>query len=121
MTSEENLFKKEMFDDARSGMRFDVPISTNFKLFKHFSLSASGNLNTVFTPKIIKYSNFNENNLIPKDTINKFSSFRLPCFEYILEDILFISHQHFSSINPFGAKPFCQYMAVCEVEWLMWV
>ena len=75
VTTEENLFKKEMFDDARSGMRFDVPISTNFKLFKHFSLSASGNLNTVFTPKIIKYSNFNENNLIPKDTINKFSSF----------------------------------------------
>ena len=38
-------------------------------------MSASGNYNTVLTPEIIKYSNFNENNLVLKDTINKFSSF----------------------------------------------
>ncbi len=75
-TKEDLLFKKEMFDDAKSGMRFDIPISTNFKVFKHFSVSASGNYNEILTPNTIKFNNFSEENGIVKDTIKGFSSFR---------------------------------------------
>ncbi len=48
-TTDSLFFKKEMFDDAKAGFQHSVPISTNFKLFKYFSLSASSNFNEVWT------------------------------------------------------------------------
>ncbi|TXE15242.1 LPS-assembly protein LptD [Seonamhaeicola algicola] len=47
------FFKKEMFDDARAGFQHTIPISTNFKVFKHFSVSAGANYNEVWTFKTI--------------------------------------------------------------------
>jgi lipopolysaccharide assembly outer membrane protein LptD (OstA) len=37
------FFKPQMFRDARTGMQHSIPLSTNFKVFKHFSVSASTN------------------------------------------------------------------------------
>ena len=37
-TTEEKLFKKEMFKDAIAGVRHNIPISTNFKVAKYFSI-----------------------------------------------------------------------------------
>lgn len=48
-TTDSLFFKKEMFDDARTGFQHSIPLSTNFKLFKYFSLSASSNFNEVWT------------------------------------------------------------------------
>ena len=36
ITTEEALFGPTMFDNAKSGMKHTIPISTNFKLFKYF-------------------------------------------------------------------------------------
>jgi lipopolysaccharide assembly outer membrane protein LptD (OstA) len=39
-TTEEFLFKSQMFDTALAGIAHTIPISTNFKVFKHFSVTA---------------------------------------------------------------------------------
>ncbi|WP_027136555.1 putative LPS assembly protein LptD [Gaetbulibacter saemankumensis] len=55
-TTDSLFFKKEMFDDAKAGFQHSIPLSTNFKVFKHFSLSASTNYNEVWTFKTISKS-----------------------------------------------------------------
>ncbi|WP_329804800.1 putative LPS assembly protein LptD [Flavobacterium facile] len=39
-TTEEFLFKSQMFDTAVAGIAHNIPLSTNFKIFKHFSVTA---------------------------------------------------------------------------------
>jgi lipopolysaccharide assembly outer membrane protein LptD (OstA) len=75
-TSDSLFFKKEMFDDAKAGFQHSIPISTNFKIFKHFSLSASTNYNEVWTFKTIDKTYDQEKQEIVTDTINGFDSFR---------------------------------------------
>jgi lipopolysaccharide assembly outer membrane protein LptD (OstA) len=48
-TTDSLFFKKEMFDDALVGMQHSIPLSTNFKLFKYLSVSASADYNEVWT------------------------------------------------------------------------
>ncbi|WP_345003923.1 putative LPS assembly protein LptD [Snuella lapsa] len=75
-TTDSLFFKKEMFDDARAGFQHSIPLSTNFKLFKYFSLSASTNYNEVWTFKTISKS-FDpiERKEVIED-VNGFDSFR---------------------------------------------
>jgi len=54
------LFKKGMFDNAKNGMKHSIPISTNFKAFKFFSVSMGGNYEETWLLKTKKYSDFNE-------------------------------------------------------------
>ncbi|OEK07680.1 organic solvent tolerance protein OstA [Flavivirga aquatica] len=75
-TTDSLFFKKEMFDDAKIGFQHTIPLSTNFKLFKHFSLSASSNFNEVWTFKTIDRA-YDPIERTPIDeTINGFDSFR---------------------------------------------
>ncbi len=76
-TTDSLFFKKEMFDNARTGFQHSIPISTNFKVFKHFSVSASTNFEEVWTLKTIKKSFDDEaiNNILTQD-INGFDSYR---------------------------------------------
>ena len=53
-TTDSLFFKKEMFDDAKTGVQHTIPISTNFKLFKYFSMSTSTNLNHSWAFNTIK-------------------------------------------------------------------
>ena len=55
-TNDSFFFKKEMFDNAVAGFQHSIPISTNFKLFKYFSLSASSSFNEVWTFNTVKKS-----------------------------------------------------------------
>ncbi|MEL0186149.1 MAG: putative LPS assembly protein LptD [Flavobacteriaceae bacterium] len=48
-TTDSLFLKKDMFNDAKYGMKHSIPISTNFKVFKHFSVSMSGNFDEVWT------------------------------------------------------------------------
>ncbi len=43
----------EMFDDALTGMRHSIPVTTNFKVFNHFSVSANANFEETWTLKTI--------------------------------------------------------------------
>ena len=60
IVSDSLLFKKGMFENAKNGMQHNIPITTNFKAFKHFSISLGGRLNEVWAFKTKKYNNFNE-------------------------------------------------------------
>ncbi len=51
----DSLFgKSEMFDDALAGMRHTIPVTTNFKVFDHFSVSANANFQETWTLKTIR-------------------------------------------------------------------
>jgi lipopolysaccharide assembly outer membrane protein LptD (OstA) len=62
-TKEEFLFKSQMFDTAIAGLAHTIPISTNFKIFKHFSVTAG----TAFAENWV----FNTNEKIFNTTTNK--------------------------------------------------
>ena len=75
-TTEEKLFKPEMFEDARTGMIHTIPISTNFKLFKYLSTSVSANYKEVWTNETVRYNNFTPTAGVVKDTLGGFDAFR---------------------------------------------
>ncbi len=70
------FFTSETFDDSRSGFQHTIPISTNFKVLKHFSISASTNYNEVWTFKTIDRRFDVETAETITDTINGFDAFR---------------------------------------------
>ncbi|MDG4715541.1 putative LPS assembly protein LptD [Winogradskyella marincola] len=50
----DSLFgKSEMFDDALAGMRHSIPVTTNFKVFNHFSASVNANFEENWTLKTL--------------------------------------------------------------------
>ena len=53
-TTDSIFGKSEMFNDALSGMKHSIPLTTNFKIFNHFSVSANANLEENWTLKTIK-------------------------------------------------------------------
>ncbi|THD66859.1 LPS-assembly protein LptD [Robertkochia marina] len=70
------LFTDQMFDDAKVGFRHTIPVSTNFKLFKHFSTSMSFNYNETWQLKTIDIGDYNQElQLQPRDTISGFDRF----------------------------------------------
>lgn len=75
-TKDSLFFKPQMFRDANSGIQHSIPLSTNFKIFKHFSASASLNYNEVWYLKTINRSFDNQQNKIVETTVNGFDAFR---------------------------------------------
>ncbi|MCL5127944.1 putative LPS assembly protein LptD [Algibacter sp. L4_22] len=75
-TTDSLFFKKEMFDDAKTGFQHTIPLTTNFKLFKYFSMSTSTNFNEVWTFKTIDKSFDNTTRETVTETVNGFDSFR---------------------------------------------
>ena len=74
----DSLFlKKGMFDDAKYGMKHSIPISTNFKVFKHFSVSMNGNFEEVWTGSTVFKNDFNnlDNDQSVEETIKGFDRF----------------------------------------------
>ena len=76
-TSDSLFLKKEMFNDASFGMKHSIPISTNFKVLKHLSVSVSGNFEEVWTGQTIKKNNYDVilQSKGKKDTIKGFDRF----------------------------------------------
>lgn len=83
-TTDSLFFKKEMFDEAKIGMQHSIPINTNFKLFKHFSVSMGGNYEESWTLKTTSRSDYDTMGTADtsddiasiKDTISGFDAFR---------------------------------------------
>jgi len=77
ITTEDALFGPTMFDNAKMGMKHTIPISTNFKLFKYLSMSASANYDEIWTQNTVRFSDFNpELGRAVKDIINNIGTFR---------------------------------------------
>lgn len=75
-TTDSLFFKPEMFRDAKSGMQHTIPISTNFKVFKHFSVSASTNYQETWVMNTIqRFYNENTNEVEDRD-VKGFEAFR---------------------------------------------
>ncbi|WMI67391.1 putative LPS assembly protein LptD [Mangrovimonas sp. YM274] len=75
-TTDSLFFKSGMFDDAKVGMKHSIPLSTNWKLFKYFSMSASTNFEENWTLNTVKkyYDEF-EDEVVTIDR-KGFDSFR---------------------------------------------
>lgn len=77
ITSEDNLFTGAMFKNARSGIQHSIPLSTNFKILKHFNMAASMSYKEVWQPKTIKYNDYDPTiDGVVKDTLSGFSAYR---------------------------------------------
>ncbi|MCA1966939.1 MAG: LPS-assembly protein LptD, partial [Flavobacterium sp.] len=75
-TNDSLFFTSQMFRDAKSGLQHSIPINTNFKIFKYFSVSAGTTYNEVWVMNTIKKSfNSIENQVVVKD-VNGFETYR---------------------------------------------
>lgn len=75
-TKEEFLFKSEMFNDALAGISHTIPLSTNFKIFNYFSVSANVNYNESWVFNTINKFYNSTTNKVEISRINGFDSFR---------------------------------------------
>lgn len=75
-TTDSLFFKAEMFDTAKAGMQHTIPLSTNFKVFKHFSVTANANYNEVWALKTIDKEFDTEINKEIISEVDGFDSFR---------------------------------------------
>lgn len=70
------FFKPEMFRDARSGVQHSIPLSTNFKVFKYFSVSASSNYQETWYLNTIERGYSNALNRVDTLDVKGFDAFR---------------------------------------------
>ncbi len=74
-TTDSLFFKSEMFDDAKVGALHSIPISTNFKVFKYFSMSASTNIEESWTLNTIRRYYDQETQTVITEDVNGFDRF----------------------------------------------
>ena len=74
-TTEDDFFTSKMFEDARIGARHRIPIGTNFKVAKYFSVSLSGSYEDIWTFETIRRSYDAEQEAVVTDTIPGFDRF----------------------------------------------
>ena len=79
-TTDEFFFKPQMFKEAKSGFQHSIPLSTNFKIFKYFSASATANYNEVWYLKTNKKSFDVLTNKVIDTDVNGFDAFRTYSF-----------------------------------------
>ncbi|MBR9757769.1 MAG: LPS-assembly protein LptD [Algicola sp.] len=88
-TSDSLFFKKEMWDDAKNGIKHSIPLSTNFKVFKYFSVSASTNFEENWVFKTVRQSYDTQNQMVVETENNGFDSFRTYNFSTSLGTTLY--------------------------------
>jgi hypothetical protein len=74
-TNDEDFLTSRMFDNARIGARHRIPISTNFKVAKYFSVSTSANYEDVWSLETYDKRFDTETNTVVRDTISGFDRF----------------------------------------------
>lgn len=79
-TTDSLFFKPEMFKNALLGFQHSIPLSTNFKVFKHFSASTSVNYNEVWYFKTIQKEFDATQNTIVNNEVRGFDAFRTYSF-----------------------------------------
>ena len=75
-TADSLFFKPQMFRDAKTGFQHSIPINTNFKVFKYFSITMGAAYNEVWAFNTIqKYFSAIENKVVTEDQ-KGFEAFR---------------------------------------------
>lgn len=72
-TTDSLFLTSKMFKDARVGMKHSIPISTNFKIAKYFSVSVGGNYEDIWTLETFKKRQ--EEGSVIRDTIAGFDRY----------------------------------------------
>ena len=99
VTTDSLFFKPQMFRDMKTGIQHSIPISTNFKIFKHFSATSSVNFNEVWTFKTIEKSfDVNKDKVVTRE-IPGFDAYRTYDFSAGLGTNIYGTFN-----NPFGKK-----------------
>lgn len=75
-TTDSLFFQKEMWDDARMGLRHSIPLTTNFKVLKYLSLSAGTNYDETWVFETYRRSYDNEEQEVITTKENGFASYR---------------------------------------------
>ena len=75
-TTDDEFGTGDMFKNAQSGIKQDVAMGTNMKLFKYFTISPSASYKEVWQFKTIDKNWDNDEEIVVTDTINGFASFR---------------------------------------------
>nr|WP_294935842.1 putative LPS assembly protein LptD [uncultured Flavobacterium sp.] len=75
-TTDSLFFKSEMWRDAKNGFQHTIPVSTNFKLLKYFSVSANTTYNEVWYFKTIQKEFSSETNKVESIENNGFDAYR---------------------------------------------
>ena len=75
-TTDSLFFKPEMFEAAKAGFQHTIPLSTNFKIFKHFSMSTSANFKENWTFNTIKKEYDLESQSVITTPVKGFDSYR---------------------------------------------
>jgi lipopolysaccharide assembly outer membrane protein LptD (OstA) len=76
VTYDSLFFKPQMFKDAKAGFQHSIPLSTNFKVFKYFSVSASTSFNETWAFNTVRKSYNPTENQVVTTRINEFGAFR---------------------------------------------
>jgi lipopolysaccharide assembly outer membrane protein LptD (OstA) len=79
-TTDSLFFKPKMFRDALAGFKHSIPLSTNFKVFKHFSISSSANYEEIWNLKTIRREYNKAQNKDITTEFNGFDAFRTYSF-----------------------------------------
>ena len=79
-TNDEDFLKNEMFENGRFGAKHRIPISTNFKVAKFFSVSMGGNYEDVWTletfnQRFVEPEDPTQRGTVVRDTIAGFDRF----------------------------------------------
>ncbi|SDX48814.1 hypothetical protein SAMN05444411_10644 [Lutibacter oricola] len=75
-TDDDSFFKKEMFDQARAGVKHTASLNTNMKALKYFTISPSVSYNEVWQFDRLTKEFDDVENAVVKDTVSGFNSFR---------------------------------------------
>ncbi len=75
-TTDSLFFKKEMFDDALIGVKHSIPLTTNFKVFNYFSVSASTNFDETWTLNTVDRFYDPETNKTITEDLKGFDAYR---------------------------------------------
>lgn len=70
------FFKPQMFRDAKNGLQHSIPLSTNFKVFKYFSVSAGSNYQETWYLKTIERKFNTTENKVEDIDKSGFAAFR---------------------------------------------
>ena len=88
-TNDSLFFTKQMFKDANVGMQHNIPLSTNFKLLKHFSATSTFNYQETWTLNTINkiYDPFE--NKVVTERVNGFDAFRTYSLSQTLATVIY--------------------------------
>ncbi|MBN8642753.1 MAG: LPS-assembly protein LptD [Flavobacteriales bacterium] len=88
-TSDSLFFKSQMFKEGTTGFQHNIPLSTNFKIFKHFNVNTAINYKEVWYLQTINRRTDFETNKVVDDRVNGFDSFRTYSFSNGLSTTLY--------------------------------